>query len=69
MGLCLRCRITALVCVAVNTLLSMFSLLRRKHPAGGRGGVGGGGGSAEGGEPLRQQSSSFKRKTDSDQSI
>ncbi|BDA45844.1 hypothetical protein COCOBI_07-6310 [Coccomyxa sp. Obi] len=61
-------RITALVCIAVNTLLSTFSLLRRKHPGGGgRGGPSPGTGDA--GEPLRQQSASFKRKTDSDQGV
>ena len=27
-------RITAIVCVVINILLSMFSLLRRKSPAG-----------------------------------
>jgi hypothetical protein len=53
--------------VAVNTLLSMFSLLRRKHPAGGRGG--GGPGSGDAGEFFRQPPPSFKHKTDSDQGV
>lgn len=50
-------QVTALVCICINVLLSMFSLLRRK-------GANGGQRSGEGGEQLRQP---FKKKAEPDQ--
>ncbi len=54
-------QVTALVCICVNSLLSMFSLLRRK---GANGGGGAGQRTGEGGEQLRQP---FKKKAEPDQ--